>query len=137
MKKYISILEEQKHWNGKSFDCPHDVDASDLMTILDDWERGDCKTDEVFSFAEGIAFIGGGLPDYPTSDKRSVKYIVLETLEQIYGDPILKKDIDVLKRALLKSRNQPERAHEMIHKYFDSINWEERAEYKAPNYPHD
>jgi len=131
------ILDEKETWGRKSFRCPHDIDISDVVVILNDWEEDNCQTEEVFSFAEGIKRIGGGLPNYPSSDSRSVKYKVLGTLECIYIDPILKKDIGILKQALLESRNQPERAHEMIYKYFDSVNWEERAKYEAPNYPHD
>lgn len=124
-QKYIDSAEIelriQVEWRNKIYNCPHEVHFEDLYNVLDDWEADRADFNDVFGFAEGLSFIGGGYPFYPEDDPRYVIVNILGYLDMGYSYPILKEDIPAMKEYLISGQDSPQNAWKKFESYLNSL----------------
>lgn len=122
----LRLSDQTPRWKGTDFFCPHYIEFNDVERILDDWSKDQATSREVLDFVEHLGQSGGGFPNYPQADPRSVIYAILENLESLYAQPILREDIPAFKEVLRKGRRNPREAWNDLHQYFKQVDWEER-----------
>lgn len=117
----------QVEWKNKTFYCPHEVRFEDLYEVLDDWEADRADFNDVFGFAEGLYFIGGGYPFYPINDSRYAISDILGYLNMGYSYPILKEDIPAFKEYLIAGQVSPLEAADTFSSYLSSLDIDARS----------
>lgn len=129
MKKYTSI-KVPVCWRDKEFLSVSDVGFEDLAMVLDDWYSGKVVSSDVNDFAEGIVELcgPGGLPDLPLSNPRSILINIIQHLDILYGEILLKEDVPALKEVLELGKTSPEDASTKFNDYLVSVDWAARQE---------
>ncbi len=110
----------------KKFTSIDEVAFQDVWDALDKWEKGEVSTENTFAFAEDLYYLGPGWPEYPRSNKMSVLFAVLESLEMIYTQPTLRSDVSALKEFLAVGETDPLEAWALIDEYWANIDWDTR-----------
>lgn len=109
-------------------EIPHEVTFQDVLRVLDRWEAGEIDAKDVLAFAEDPAILGPGWPDYPRTDKRSVLFAVLESLEMVYIQPTLRADVPALREFLVVGEESPCEAWNLIETYWANVDWKSRLD---------
>ena len=125
-------------WRGKTYRSCFDINAEDLLELLALWEKKKIKPEEVANFGEDVLvdLCDGKWPESTKGSQEDFLISILELLEMLYTNPILPKDIPILKETLLISQEDPGKASRMLDEYFDNIEWEERLYYTTvSSYP--
>lgn len=115
----------------RKFTSVHEVSFEDLLEVLQEWENGVLPYDEVQAWAETV--FSSEWHEYEKDDPRSVLVEVIQLLEDMYWEPILKKDIPVLRRILAEARNSPANAWRQRDAFVETINWTYRKQQANSN----
>jgi hypothetical protein len=108
----------------KKFTSIHDVSFGDLLEVLQEWEDDVLHFDKVQAWAETIFL--SEWHEYEKDDSRSILVMVIQMLEDMYWEPILKKDISILRQILTEAQTSTDRSWNQLNVFRETTNWEHR-----------
>jgi hypothetical protein len=121
----------QKEVPMKRFTSIHEVSVEDALSVLQLWEEGQLPYDEVQGWAETVFL--SGWQEFERDDSRSVLAAVIEMLEDMYVEPVIKKDIPTLRMILLTAQDTPAKAWEQLDRFRAETDWSNRFQQAVAN----
>lgn len=109
----------------KSFTSIGDVSLDDLLNLLDAWEVGSLVDWQVQAWAERISE-GEEWPLFDPADPRAALADVIQLLDLLYGQHILRQDIPALREYLATYQRSPDEASQSLDEYWARVPLEER-----------